>query len=164
MMRSKHPTARALVPLLVIIYLGAALGASAQTNQTLNVDDKNVFLAGYDVVSYYNANQAVQGSARYATEYEGATFHFANPENLAAFSATPVKYLPKYGGYCAFAVANGMGLVGSDPRTFKLYNGELLMFFNDLYEGKPFNTIVPWNADERHLFTQAEKTWPGLNK
>lgn len=129
----------------------------------LNVNEKNMFLEGYDVVAYFTANEAVQGVAEHSTDYHGAKFYFANSANLEAFRVAPEKYLPKYGGYCAFAVANGKGTVKSNPKTFKLYNGELLMFFNDLYEGKQVNTMIPWNADERALYTKAEGNWTKIS-
>jgi hypothetical protein len=44
--------------------------------------------------------------------------------------------------------------VPADPKTFNLYNGELLVFFNDLWEGQKFNTKVPWNQQEQELYTR----------
>ena len=130
----------------------------------MNVNEQGAFIDGYDVVAYFHASEATPGSPQYRTEYQGATFYFANRANLDTFKADPAKYTPKYGGYCAYAVANGKGGVKSNSQTFKLYNGELLLFFDDLYEGKRFNTIVPWNADERALYAKAEENWPELSK
>jgi hypothetical protein len=36
------------------------------------------------------------------------------------------------------------------------------MFFNDLNEGKKFNTKVPWNANEKALHATAEENWKTL--
>jgi len=130
----------------------------------MNLNDQGVFLDGYDVVAYFNANEAIPGLAQYSVESHGAQFYFTSDANMQAFKANPAKYMPKYGGFCAFAVANEKGKLKSNPKTFKLYNGELLMFFDDLYEGKRFNTIVPWNADERALHAKAEENWPKLNQ
>ncbi len=41
------------------------------------------------------------------------------------------------------------------PRTFKIYNGELLLFYNDLYQGHPLNTKILWNQDEHQLHAKA---------
>jgi len=49
--------------------------------------------------------------------------------------------------------------VPSDPETFKLRDGKLYLFFNDYYQGEPFNTIVPWNADEPELVRKANANW-----
>jgi YHS domain-containing protein len=130
----------------------------------MNVNDHGIFLDGYDVVAYFTANAAASGSPQHSAKHKGATFYFSSDANKQAFEANPSQYMPKYGGSCAFAVANGKGGVKANPKAFKLYNGELLMFFDDLYEGKRFNTSVPWNADERALYTKAEANWPQLSK
>ncbi|GAB4195674.1 MAG: YHS domain-containing (seleno)protein [Wenzhouxiangellaceae bacterium] len=129
-----------------------------------NSNDANVVLDGYDVVAYHTQAEAVRGDASHALEYDGAVFHFSSAENRDLFKADPDKYAPKYKGYCAFAVSAKNAKVPADPKTFKLYNGELLVFFNDLWDGQKFNTKVPWNADEQAMYRQAEQHWPALNK
>lgn len=128
----------------------------------MNVNAQGLLLNGYDLVAYFNSNEAIEGSPQHATSHGGTRLQFASAENLKAFQAKPDKYMPKYDGYCAFAVANGKGGVPANPKTFKIYNGELLMFFDDLHEGKRFNTSVPWNADERALYGKAQANWPAL--
>ena len=54
--------------------------------------------------------------------------------------------------------------VESDPESFKLYNGKLYLFFNDYMEGEPFNTIIPWNADEQNAKKMADANWQAMNK
>ena len=39
--------------------------------------------------------------------------------------------------------------VPANADTFKIYNGELLVLFNDNHEGQKFNTKIPWNANEK---------------
>jgi len=127
-----------------------------------NTNDKNVVLDGYDVVAYRTMDMAVKGSASNSATYDGAEFHFANAENLAKFNEAPARYAPKFNGYCAFAAAHHNAKVPANADTFKLYNGELLMFFNDLNEGQKFNTKVPWNGDEQALYATAVTNWKTL--
>ena len=114
------------------------------------------------MVAYFKRNEAVPGSPKLAIEYRGGRFQFANAKNLATFKADPRRYMPKYGGICAFGMSNGKAGVPANPKTFKLYNGELLVFYDGPYEGKRFNTSVPWNADERSLYQKAEAHWKAL--
>ena len=107
--------------------------------------------------------RAVQGLAELSAEHEGATFYFTSPEHRAQFQEAPGDFAPKFGGYCAFGVAAHKARVPSDPRTFKIYNGELLLFFNDLFEGAPVNTKVLWNQDEQQLYEQASRMWPAID-
>lgn len=127
-----------------------------------NTNDQNVILDGHDVVAYHTMDQPVKGSADLAASYDGVQFHFANAANLAAFKAEPAKYAPKFNGYCAFAAAHHNAKVPANADTFKLYNGELLMFFNDLNEGKKFNTKVPWNGNEQAFYATANENWKTL--
>lgn len=124
-----------------------------------NTDKQGVVLDGYDVVAYQTDDSAVKGSARYSLKYDGVTFFFVSKEHKKMFAKDPQKYIPKYNGYCAFAMGAKNAKVPANADTFKMYNGELLVFFNDLYEGKKFNTKVPWNASEKGFYSKAEDNW-----
>jgi hypothetical protein len=66
---------------------------------------KKGFVAeGYDVVSYFS-NKAVEGNKKNITEFDYVKFKFSSKENLQIFYKSPKKYVPQYGGYCAFAMA-----------------------------------------------------------
>jgi YHS domain-containing protein len=129
-----------------------------------NTNKDNVVLDGHDVVAYHALDKSIKGSAMFQTEYDGARFFFSNAGNQAAFSKEPQKYVPKYNGYCAFAVSAKNAKVPANADTFKIYNGELLVFFNDDYEGQKFNTKIPWNADEKSMYSTAQKNWMNLSK
>ena len=49
-----------------------------------------------------------------------------------------------------------------DPATFKIQNGKLLLFFNDMYEGKKVNTKPMWEKTPGELYQDATVTWPTL--
>ena len=122
-------------------------------------NDDKVALNGYDVVSYHNAYKAVRGSNEHSAIVEGTTYYFSSAENQKTFKESPKNYLPQYGGFCAFAMAMQGATVPSDPTTFKIRDGKLYMFYNDFYQGKPFNTIVPWNGAEQEMLGKAQTNW-----
>jgi YHS domain-containing protein len=128
-----------------------------------NTNKAGVVLDGYDVVAYHDSDAAIKGSPSYSAKYDGVTFYFATEEHKGMFVEDPQVYVPKYNGYCAFAIGAKNAKVPANADTFKMYNGELLVFFNDQWEGQKFNTKVPWNNDEKALFTQAESNWKELN-
>jgi hypothetical protein len=127
-----------------------------------NTNADNVVLDGYDVVAYRTEDRAIQGLPRYSARYDGVDFHFATRENRDAFAKDPALFAPKYHAFCAFAVGAKDAKVPANPDSFKIYNGELLVFFNDMFNDQKFNTKVPWNADERKLYSQAEVNWKSL--
>ncbi len=147
------------VSLILLGIIMHTTDTSAQDTARFFTDAGGVALRGYDVVNYFTANEARRGSKAHAVPYKGATFYFVNEANKQAFEADPEQYLPQYGGWCAFAMATQGAEVPSDPETFKLRDGKLYLFFNDYYQGAPFNTIVPWNADEAELVRKANANW-----
>ncbi len=114
----------------------------------------NLAVSGYDTVAYFTDNKAVEGDARYSTEYKGATWHFSSSENRDKFEAAPEQYAPQYGGYCAWAVAHNSTAKG-DPQQWEIHNGKLYLNYNA-------NIKKRWQADKQNLIGKADRYWPGL--
>ena len=113
---------------------------------------KGAVAKGYDVVAYFN-KEAKQGSKEIATEFDGVKFYFSSQENLKTFKANPSKYVPQYGGFCAYAMGVKGSKVPINPETFEIREGKLYLFYN---KGKT-NTFSLWlkeGADD--LKTKAE--------
>lgn len=127
-----------------------------------NINQNGVVLDGYDVVSYRTNDRATKGSPKFSAIYDGAKFYFASQEHRDVFVKDPKQYVPKYNGFCAYAVGANNTKVPANADTFKMYNGELLVYFNDQWDGQKFNTKIPWNNDEKSLFAQAEINWKNL--
>ena len=135
---------------------------NAQSTLTF-VGEDNVALAGYDVVNYFTDHAAKKGSSDYAVKHDGTTYYFASEAHKNMFNANPDKFLPAYGGYCAFAMGMKNATVPSNPGTYKIVDGKLYVFFNDLYEGEKFNTLLPWNEDEANIKQMADTNWQSMN-
>jgi hypothetical protein len=59
--------------------------------------------------------------------YKGVTFRFASAEHKRLFDASPGKYIPQYGGYCANGIVYGIPW-GGDADTWRLIDGKLYIF------------------------------------
>ncbi len=116
----------------------------------------DVALQGYDPVAYFTDGEPVKGSKDFTTEYMGATFRFASAQNRDAFLADPVAYAPQYGGYCAWAMADGKHAKG-DARYWKIVDGKLYLNFNSGIQKK-------WEADIPGFIEDANKEWAALNQ
>lgn len=110
--------------------------------------------SGYDVVSYFS-NNPKPGMDTFVAEYENVRFKFVSADNLRIFKTNPKKYIPKYGGWCAYA----MGLNGSkitiDPKSYRIYNNELFLF----YKKNKNDTLQDWLKNEKELYQKAEINW-----
>jgi YHS domain-containing protein len=74
--------------------------------QELNVNHSGVAISGYDPVAYFTTAKALKGSPEITATYAGGTYRFSTTANRDAFLADPARYLPVYGGYCAYGVAH----------------------------------------------------------
>lgn len=114
----------------------------------------DVAVSGYDAVAYFTENKPQKGSSAFVTEYKGAQWHFKNAANLAAFKASPEKYAPQYGGYCAWAVANNNTASG-DPKQWTIQGGKLYLNYDANIQAK-------WLKNKVNLIEKADNNWPGV--
>jgi YHS domain-containing protein len=91
----------------------------------VNVDSKGVILRGYDVVAYFKQGKPLKGNPEIVSTYQGVTYLFASAANKADFDKDPAKYIPQYGGFCAYGVANGVIFSTESPNAFTVYKGKL---------------------------------------
>ncbi|GMN10524.1 hypothetical protein MTsPCn9_33500 [Croceitalea sp. MTPC9] len=138
--------------LLLVFCLVGYIGLA----QSIDYNTKKGYVAkGYDVVAYFD-NKAVVGNDLFVTTYDKVKFKFSSQENLKKFKNNPKQYLPKYGGYCAYAVAVSSKKVPVNPETFEIRNGELYLFYNS---GKN-NTLALWEKESpENLRVKADKNW-----
>jgi YHS domain-containing protein len=157
MKQKSHSLLRLLIATMLGFGLNTAVVAQASVKD-YNLPGNKLALQGYDPVTYFTLNKAVLGSAAFKTEYAGVTYHFSSAETLSTFNATPTKYLPTYGGWCATAMAKGEK-VEIDPKNFKVTNGRLFLFFNAWY-GDAKKT---WVKDESGQEKLADKNWTKIS-
>jgi YHS domain-containing protein len=116
----------------------------------------NTALQGYDPVAYFTEGAPTKGDDAFTTDYMGAEFQFASAANRDLFLEDPDKYAPQYGGYCAWAVAQGKHAKGN-AKNWTIVDGKLYLNYNASIEKK-------WNADQANFITEGDKKWPGLNQ
>tara|TARA_R110001632_G_scaffold24500_1_gene68253 strand:- start:373 stop:846 length:474 start_codon:yes stop_codon:yes gene_type:complete len=125
-----------------------------------NLDSKHLAIDGYDPVAYFTKGVATEGSKKYSLNYKGVTYYFSSLKNKSLFEGDPIKYEPQYGGWCAYAMGDNGEKVSINPKTFKIVDGKLYLFYNKLFT----NTLIPWNEDEVNLKGNADDFWKELIK
>jgi hypothetical protein len=80
---------------------------------------------GYDLVSYQNGKPQ-KGNGYNLAEYQNVRYVFVSEENKKAFEADPAKYIPAFGGYCAYGVSVGKKFV-ADAEVWKIVDGILYL-------------------------------------
>jgi len=89
----------------------------------------NKAIYGYDTVAYFTQDKAVKGKKDITSDWRGATWYFSSAEHKEMFDNEPEKFAPQYGGYCAYAMAEGK-FVGIDEDAFTIYNGKLYLNYS----------------------------------
>lgn len=62
-------------------------------------------IGGYDPVAYFKASEARKGKESIAFEWNDAKWLFSSEEYRDLFKASPEKYAPQYGGWCAYGIS-----------------------------------------------------------
>ena len=142
----------------IALLLMQATISNAQENNTrakqFNLEH-NLAIQGYEPVAYFKQNDAVKGNKDLAVYHQGVTYYFSSAANKEEFKKNPAMYEPQYGGWCAYAMGSKGEKVEIDPKTFKITNGKLYLFYNKFFN----NTLVGWNKNESGLRTKADANW-----
>ena len=143
---------QALISLFFVLFSIISIAQDgALRKKHFNLDD-GLALSGYDAVAYLNQSKAVKGDKHLSLTHEGVTYYFATADNKEEFRRNPSRYEPAYGGWCAYAMGSNGKKVSVDPKTFKVVNGKLNLFYNKFFN----NTLEDWNKDESNLKRKAD--------
>lgn len=146
----------------VTLILGFFIGAIAHAGNVLNTNKTGVALSEYDAVSYFQPTGPLKGNVKFQTSHDGAVYFFANEANKQKFLKTPERFVPQFGGWCAYAVADSKSKVEVDPKSFLIQDGRLLLFYNGFFG----NTRKKWQEtkgkDAATFLKEADKNWPDL--
>lgn len=115
-----------------------------------------IAIHGYDPVSYFTSNRPVKGLASYELTHGKAAYRFATAENRAAFAADPQKYLPQYGGFCAYGLSRGYK-APIDPAAFTIRGGRLYLNYD-------LNVQQTWRQDAGAHIDKANRNWSTVRK
>ena len=109
-------------------------------------------VGGYDPVAYFKMSRPVEGDRDIFTDYRGARWVFASEEHRRMFRQDPEMYAPKYGGYCAYAAAQGQ-VSDIDPHAWQIHEGRLYLNYSPRVQRL-------WGNDIAENIRKADAIWP----
>jgi YHS domain-containing protein len=118
-------------------------------------DGGGIAVQGYDAVSYEDGT-AVKGNAEFTAEYGEATWWFVSAEHRDRFLADPRRFVPAYGGFCAYSIGAGYPAT-ANPKVFAEHGGRLYFFYD-----KAARAV--WEQDQLRLIKKADANWPKLHR
>ena len=142
---------------IALTLLGAMATASAfaaneyNTASGLTKAGAPLGLHGADPVAFIEIDNRLEGSAAFTAVHDGVAYYFSTAANRELFESSPEKYLPQFGGFCAFGVSVGKKFDG-DPRYAAIENGKLYVFLNE----EVFNAF---QKDRAGTIAKAREQW-----
>lgn len=144
---------RQTLALLAALPAGLALAPARARESAVFVQD-GAAIMGTDPVAYFTEGRPVPGLAAHSLDWGGATWRFASAENAARFEAEPEGHAPAYGGYCAWAVAQGY-LAPIEPAAWTIHEGRLFLNADERIRRR-------WLRDAPGFVAAADRNWPGV--
>jgi len=134
--------------------------AMTSYSQKTSYNIQDGFIAGgYDVVAYFEGNPTIGGDS-YVYTFNDVAFKFSSERTLNLFKNSPKKFIPEYGGWCAYAIALKNKQVTIDPKTYEIREGKLYLF----YKTKLINTHKKWLAkNPTELIHKANMNWTNIS-
>lgn len=136
--------------LSLILFFVALTFVRAQESEIFAPDNKAI--RGYDPVAYFTKGEPTKGLESFKLSQGGADWYFSSKDNLELFKSNPEKYMPQYGGYCAFGLAGGYK-APITPTAWSIVDGKLYLNYNHKVQ-------QDWSADRAEMIKKADKNWP----
>jgi hypothetical protein len=113
-----------------------------------------VAIDGIDPTSYFTQAGPVPGEPGITLDWRGATWRFTSEAARAAFEREPERYAPRFGGWCAWAVAEGY-TAPTAPDAWTIVDGRLYLNYSRAVRRR-------WERDVAGNIARAEANWPGV--
>ncbi|MEM0942005.1 MAG: YHS domain-containing (seleno)protein [Bacteroidota bacterium] len=147
------------------IYILFAISCSSNSEEVTGAffESEGYAIGGYDPVAYYEQSQAKRGFESETVVYEGAAYCFSSTKNKSLFELNPQKYLPAYGGWCAYAVAEKSIRMAPDPTEWQIQDGKLQLFTSNLMTKLTGSLLDEWNENPGAFKAKADENWDRMN-
>jgi YHS domain-containing protein len=140
----------------VLVAVCVVAGAASVHAQKVNAGSGGLAVKGYDVVAYVSQGKPVEGSAQFEHRIGATIYRFASAANRDAFAKEPDRYLPQFGGFCAYAVSRGY-TADVDPLAWRIVNGRLFLNYSRRVQAK-------WEEDVPGNIAKGDASWPAISR
>jgi YHS domain-containing protein len=124
--------------------------------EAINQNPAGIAIKGYDPVAYFTESKPVKGERQFQHKWMGAKWQFSSAANRDLFAADPKKYVPQYGGYCAYGVSEGHK-APIDPKAWTIIDERLYLNYDS-------GVQETWRKDTPGNISKADRNWPKIAK
>lgn len=131
--------------------MGLAGGALARPFDTVNDRrDARLMLGGHDPISYYRQARPTPGRPDIRVEIDGVIYRFASESARAEFQRDPARWVPAFGGHCAYGMVHALP-IPARADVFEILDGRLYLFSSERSRA--------WFLMEREVNLQLASRW-----
>jgi YHS domain-containing protein len=138
--------------LIVTGVLFTTLSLFAQKSAVFEKSGKAI--RGYDPVAYFTDGKPVEGKDEFVYNWSNANWYFSSQQNLNLFKTNPGKYVPQYGGYCAYGLSRGYK-ASTVPEAWTIDNGKLYLNYS-------LSVRNDWDKNRQERIQKADSYWPQI--
>ena len=139
--------------ILLFVFISCVAYDQNKSASDFNLPNSRVAVQGYDVVSYFNSSPK-EGNKSIQSTVAGVHYYFSSQKNKTLFDENPNRYMPKYGGWCAYAMSRG-DEVGVNPEAYLIQNDSLYLFYRTRFT----NTVTKWEKTPKVFQKKADNNW-----
>ena len=139
--------------LTIAIFICFSYYSLSEAKSEIYQNGRGLAIKGYDPVAYHMIKKPVEGSSQYELKWKDATWRFASEEHRDLFKASPENYAPRYGGYCAWAVAQGYTASVDPENAWSIVEGKLYLNYDTGIKER-------WEKDIPGNIEKADANWP----
>lgn len=165
---------RMLMGLLAMVLLGTGCQSEAEQQhhheptrgrehyipRLYSLGPDQVALQGYSPVAYWERGKAIKGSPDYAVRHNGVTYYLDGQQEVKMFESDPARFVPAYGGWCAYGMAVGER-IPANPERFKVVEGRVMLFMST----DEVDTLTLWNCENQRVYVaKADNQWRRMNE
>lgn len=130
------------------------LALEASAAESVNKNSENIAILGYDSVAYFTQARPVPGSPDIEHVWQEATWRFSSVKHRDLFASDPKRYAPRYGGFCAGAMARGFKRP-IDPEAWVIVDDKLYLNYAK-------RVAQEFAADAENQIPKADANWERL--
>ena len=139
---------------LSILFLLILTASCLSAKNLVDVDPRGIGIKGCDPVAYFTDQAAVKGDPAIRSTNGGVIYLFSTSSHKESFDDQPSKYVPQFGGFCAYGVSRGV-VIPIDPSAFQIIDGHLYLQYSK-------GVMQKFNQDQAGSLAKATKNWPSL--
>lgn len=152
-----NKTTRTSALAIVALFASTAMALAADeynVSSGITTTGAQLGIHGVDPVVLSSTTSVANPDGTYASVHDSVAYYFVSAESQSLFENNPERYLPQYGGFCAYAIALGKKFDGN-PRYADVMNGKLYLFVNAA-------VLAEYMKDREGWIARAEARWPSI--